>query len=989
MPIVIRLRAAVCIWALLLAPVVVADGESSATLKVVPSSGPPGSTVTIVLPRAATVSSVSFGSLKAVWGTVTPDVISAAVPNGSRPGTETYISIDTGEGRFLHKFRVTPPFSQQAYSGSLSIVGGSRIVTQGDFLELQLLRPPISNVPLTLEIAGTKTPPTVSGSTVRARVPAEIKPGDQLAKLTQGRASTFVAVTILEKRYFGIPQSRLVWVVMGAIVLAFFLYGAYQGWKTRRRFKQLARQYETVRSFDRNVEIADALNDGTLLAGPPTQIDSPEVPDELAEVCASGNCLLFAGPGLGAQALLPTRSEALLHLIKSSNFDGLLKSQLADALRAGQLAFVTEVLDARLNRDMIISELQLLYADDDDVQLSPAHKLLQKIPFAGVLTTGWDGLIERAFAQRKPMVITGESDHAYMQQHEAFLIARLNGDLYESESFVFSSEEYRRTLDERPTYAKFVASQVISRSLFFVGMSLSGIEEFFDAFRFSVRSSAAAKSYAILPLSPLWEAQQERFRIKYGVELIGYQTGLTLGHSELVKFLTKLEKKVSELAAPAAAASMSAAKLRRVALTNIGVFESLVLDDLQPGWNVLLGNNGTGKSTILKAIALGLCGDDPEAALSADRLLRFGARSGRIELTFGEVTYRTDLYREGDRCVVRSAQLTPLQKGNSVVLGFPPLRGVSLRDPSGVSPPLPSVPRVADVLPLIRGTIDTRLDSLKDWLVNLWADSNATDIPRPQAQRSARTIKAFVELLRPFVPGQEIGDDLQISRSPWRVCITTEDGAVPIESVSQGMSSIFGWAGTMIQRMFEIYPGVESPARQPAFVMVDEIDAHLHPEWQRKLASILTDQFPGAQILATTHSPLVIAGMKQKELFIALRDPADRSKVTISTSAVNPEGLRADQILTTPIFGLQSSRSPDVNRKISLYAELLGKKDRDEAEFEKLKKELAGMLLYGETEVERRAELEAAAQTREKIARLTADVASAPADIKEQLKQEL
>ena len=956
-----------------------------------PQTAPVGAKVTVALTRPITQATVHFGGQEATIESAAAGVFYVVVPKGLAPGERPPVIVrsSAGDATFL-KFEVADEIRivKNAPIASLTIISVTpQRAPPGATVRVKLSRPLRAGA-TAVYFGDSRASVNGSGLSLNATVP-DLEPGDHSVVVVEGDAGTRpVPFTVSQRTIFGIDPSSIPWTLIWVALTLGVATTAYITNRSRARYERIEKQYETIRTFNRTG--TDEVDPSVPRA--PTAL--AEVPRDLIEICASRNALLFAGPGLGAQARLPTRYEALVHLINASDFDESLKLQLGAALRGGQLAFVTEVLGSRIGRSTLIAELQRLYADDN-VPISAAHRRLQAIPFAGVLTTAWDGLVEKTFEKRQPIVLTGEADIELAHRQDAFFIARLNGDLYVPESFVFSSEEYRRTLYDRPTYAKFVASQVLTRPLFFVGMALSGIEDFFDAFRFPVRSSVG-NSYAILPFSTLWEAQQERFRAKYNVELIGYQP--TPGHGELVQFLMNLQRAVSAAVPPeavtAAEAQISAAKLRRVELTNIGAFEHLVLDDLQNSWNVLLGNNGAGKSTILRAIALGICGDDPEAIVHARRLLRNGARDGRIELQVGEVIYRTELVREGDRITVRCGQLTPLQKGNWVVLGFPPLRGVSTSDPVGPSSGDARQPRVTDLLPLIDGKTDTRLDSLKQWLVNLYITANMTnDVTKSEARRAQRTSEAFYSVLRAFTPGQMIlAGQIEHKSTSWNVNVQTEDGEVPIDNVSQGMSSIFGWVGTLLQRMHEIYPDSEHPTAEPALVLVDEIDAHLHPEWQQKLTAIVKEHLPNVQMIATTHSPLLVAGMKQKELVIAMRDPVDRSKVTVSPSIVNPEGLRADQILTTPLFGLQSSRSPEVNIKVNRYALLLGNESRDadeEQEFAELKQELASMLLFGETEVERVAERQATARSKNRIAELVAEVATASDATKERLRREL
>jgi hypothetical protein len=958
--------------------------------KVYPDTERIGGKVTIVTSVAVENATVYFGGRKADVESAAGKVLYVIVPEGLTPGETPPITVRTALGPITYLgFTVAKPVLSTAAPPPLSIEKITPAnVASGEEVWVSLSRPPDTQAGVSLYLGELKIASVPHGQRLVARIPDDAPAGVASLAVVEGSVATPPsAFTIVPRTTLGIPQS---WLLPGVgILLTVLILGVfgYRAWQTRRRYARLTRQYDVIRSgyesrlSDPVDEAADAF------------VETAELPVELAEICASGNCLLFAGPGLAAQARLPTRYETLSYLIRNADLDDTVRQQLLDASERDQLGFVSEVLGSTIPRETLIAELQNLFAGDD-TELSEAHELLRKIPFAAALTTGWDGLIEKTFEDRRPIVLTGETDVEQAHRDDRFFIARLSGDLYVPESFVFSVDEYRRTLYERPTYAKFVASQAIGRPILFVGTSLAGIEDFFDAFRFPVRPNVT-KSYAIVPIGALWEAQQVRFRAKYGVELIGYR--VTPGHREVVRLLTTLAKLTGELTAPAGSdqgeGQFAQATLRRIELTNIGAFEHLVLDDIQGGWNVLLGNNGAGKSTILKAIALGMCGDDPEAALCANRLLRSGARSGRIELLVGDVTYQTDLYREGDRVTLRCAQLTPLQKGKSVVLGFPPLRGLSTRDPGGPSSFGGQQPRVADLLPLIRGAADTRLDSLKEWLVNLWVGSRLIgEVPKNEAQRYQRTMDSFYHLLRQFTPGQSIGAGRIERGALWQVFVQTEDGEIPIDAVSQGMSSIFGWVGALLQRMYEIYGDREKPTEQPALVLVDEIDAHLHPEWQQKLVAIVKENLPNVQIFATTHSPLLVAGMKQNELYIARRGRRDASRVRVFRSPIDPEGLRADQVLTSPLFGLQSSRSPKVNEKIDRYVSLLGTKvreDDEEAEFVALRNELSTLLLYGETEIERTAEIREAAESEKKLVELSAAVAAASPELKSKLRDHL
>ena len=96
--------------------------------------------------------------------------------------------------------------------------------------------------------------------------------------------------------------------------------------------------------------------------------------------------------------------------------------------------------------------------------------------------------------------------------------------------------------------------------------------------------------------------------------------------------------------------------------------------------------------------------------------------------------------------------------------------------------------------------------------------------------------------------------------------------------------------------------------------MVDEVDLHLHPAWQRDVIPRLSRAFPNLQFLFTTHSPIV-AGSVPSKTFIVIKSRGSQSHFTRLEQ--NVHGLNADQILISDYFGLDSTRAPGIRRKMA------------------------------------------------------------------------
>jgi hypothetical protein len=398
--------------------------------------------------------------------------------------------------------------------------------------------------------------------------------------------------------------------------------------------------------------------------------------------------------------------------------------------------------------------------------------------------------------------------------------------------------------------------------------------------------------------------------------------------------------------------------LSRVTLTNIGAFERLDLE-LGEAWNLLFGANGCGKTTLLRAVALGLCGDHALALEAGTGLLRTGCDQGLIELQVGLSRFRTELHRTPDTVRVRTSSLSPLEQGSWVVLGFPALRGLSLAAPSGITRPQAPKPRVEDLLPLLRNQVDPRLDDIKQWIINVEARARQTG-----DERARQMLGRFFDVLGELTPGITVEFE-SVDQVSWEVWVRTDDGVVSIDQLSQGMNSIIVWVGTLLQRMYDIYGDSDEPACETAFVLIDELDAHIHPAWQRLLPGLARDHFPRVQFLATSHSPLVAGSLRRGELFVAERAPCTSSDGTerlaamVTAADVDPEGLRADQLLTSPLFGLMTSRSPDFGKKVERYSQLITTASRtpeEEAEMQSLKSVISASYRDGETEAEREAQ---------------------------------
>ena len=123
----------------------------------------------------------------------------------------------------------------------------------------------------------------------------------------------------------------------------------------------------------------------------------------------------------------------------------------------------------------------------------------------------------------------------------------------------------------------------------------------------------------------------------------------------------------------------------------------------------------------------------------------------------------------------------------------------------------------------------------------------------------------------------------------------TSDGPMPLNTLSQGTQSIVQWLAHLLIGYAHYYDFPKELGDKPGVLIVDEIDAHLHPSWQRRVIPTLTRHLPSLQIFCSTHSPLMLAGLKEGQVQLLRRD--DRGNVTVSSNEQAVSGWSADEIL--------------------------------------------------------------------------------------------
>jgi len=172
-------------------------------------------------------------------------------------------------------------------------------------------------------------------------------------------------------------------------------------------------------------------------------------------------------------------------------------------------------------------------------------------------------------------------------------------------------------------------------------------------------------------------------------------------------------------------------------------------------------------------------------------------------------------------------------------------------------------------------------------------------------------------------------------------------GWIPFVDMGLGYKTMMTWILDLVIRLYKRYPESNDPLSEPAIVLVDEIDLHLHPKWQRTIMDFLTERFPNTQFIVTAHSPLVVQAAQNANI-VLLRREGDR--VVIDNNPEIIDNWRVDQILTS-LFELPSARPATLDPLLKRREEILTKSKltpKDKAELKAIAEQI-GHLPTGET----------------------------------------
>ena len=325
-------------------------------------------------------------------------------------------------------------------------------------------------------------------------------------------------------------------------------------------------------------------------------------------------------------------------------------------------------------------------------------------------------------------------------------------------------------------------------------------------------------------------------------------------------------------------------------LANLRAIEAVEFR-FQPGFNLIVGVNGVGKTSTLDALCVCLSAfvkqsNNLRAPVEAFTLddIRVGANALSVEcdVQIGSIEHRYLIHKPRETSAPQEKKAgMPREQvhntpGKASFLGTTPMP-VTAREPNGR--PLAVLFSTNRAVPSERapskrvaagGTTtafadafanrELRLGELASWM-------RVQQTLRSERALAARALAAFEDAVSRFLPGYA---NLRVdSNQRLRLLIDRGHRTVAVRQMSDGERGTLALVLDLTRRLVQANPEISHPvAEAEAVVLIDEIELHLHPKWQRQIVHKLRATFPRCQFIATTHSPQVVASVEPDQVHL-------------------------------------------------------------------------------------------------------------------------
>lgn len=382
---------------------------------------------------------------------------------------------------------------------------------------------------------------------------------------------------------------------------------------------------------------------------------------------------------------------------------------------------------------------------------------------------------------------------------------------------------------------------------------------------------------------------------------------------------------------------MKALRITQLDLRQIGPFGDLTLHfpekpsgmEDKAEIHILTGENGTGKTTVLEMLAMGLSnGNFGMAGLSKNNALdtgRFRQREAPsvLNLTYNNQEQFNLLSKISGQKVQEAKIITqdfwngfgPNGKFNFAIFSYSGTRTVEHISIDGIRE-IPTHP--FDAVFNFSNAINPK--NLLQWIANtIAAEAIAnTDDDAQEALRRREAITRIENCIKRII---DKPIKFRLSTKPFAVKIEIDHERLDFNQLPDGLKSIIAWIADLLMRMDRVQWVDDTPVFERNFILLlDEIEVHMHPAWQRKILPAVQQLFPNAQIFISTHSPFVVGSVDGAWIH-KLEKPNGDSKLTPGYPK-RSEDARSYRYWLEEVFGIDSEYGVGAEKELKHFYEL-------------------------------------------------------------------
>lgn len=359
-------------------------------------------------------------------------------------------------------------------------------------------------------------------------------------------------------------------------------------------------------------------------------------------------------------------------------------------------------------------------------------------------------------------------------------------------------------------------------------------------------------------------------------------------------------------------------KISSLIINNVGGITNLTLNQLDPHLNIICGENGIGKTNIIESITACF-------TQYCNNYLKKKANSEKGIIKLSIINENNDI--ETIKYTVENFSPRENSEENYHLTEFWEIHSKSLLyfkvDRFFSYQWINSLQIQEDKDRHIRTNLDgITKENLKDWFIRneMLSDKDYTlEIDK----ENIKFAKDIIQLLNQNYNFHSIMKDMEIY-------ISTPTGNIPYEYLSSGFKSCLFIVWGIIREIQIRFPDILA-TNFNGIIIIDEIELHLHPEWQNKICDILRKAFPKAQFIITTHSPHVVQTTDGNQVIVLTGINGDINQKDLNDIAPNGFGGWSIEEILTDVMGMNSLRTDWFKSKLSEFEQALDEKDIERA----------------------------------------------------------